>query len=113
MTIQTGAKLIFVIALVWPLVCLWIGHRASKVNLWDCVTIKAKDGAVYTDPKKVTYMGGFVVMATAFAYFTVVDQLTDWYAAIFVSAFIIGKWLGDREQRLGRSADAPKAAAGT
>lgn len=99
----TAAKIIYVLVLLWLVGCIWRGHRDKHINLWHCITITAKDGKTYTDPKKVAYIGAFVVMAVAFAYLAVVDQLTDWFCATFVSAFVLGKWLGDREQRLSSS----------
>src|SRR5688572_14698314 len=97
LTFDLAAKVLYVCVLLWLVVCLYAGHRDRKLNLWDCVTHTAKDNKTYTDPKRLAYIGAFAVMSVAFAYFAVRDILTDWFCGIYVSAFVLGKWLGDRE----------------
>lgn len=93
------APWLYMLAMVWLCVCLYFGHRSGKINLWDCVTT-TKGDKTFTDSKKLAYIGTFVVMAIGFAFLALTDRLTEWYATIFVAAFITGKFLGDREQRL-------------
>lgn len=95
-------KVIYVLVLLWMVACLGWGHHSGKINLWDCITTTAKSGKTFTDPKKLAYTGAFAVMAVGFAYQVIADKLTEWFCFIFVSAFVVGKWLGDREQRLGQ-----------
>lgn len=105
------APWVYIGTLVLCVICLGVGHRTKAINLWDCVTT-TKGGQVFTDPKKLAYIGAFVLMGTAFAYLALLDRLTEWYAGAFVSAFVIGKWLGDREQRLNRAIEVQKPAGG-
>lgn len=97
-------QIVYVGVLVWVCICLAIGHLGKKIDLWSAITTSKKldDGTVKTivDPKKLAYIGAFVIMAVTFAYWGLINRLSEWYATIFVAAFVLGKWLGDREQRL-------------
>jgi hypothetical protein len=96
---STYAQWIYVAVFLWCCICLLVGHRAGKINLWDCITT-TKDSRTFTDAKKLAYIGAFVVMSVTFAYWGMVDRLTEWYALLYVGAWVTGKFLGDREQRL-------------
>lgn len=103
--VKQAAPWIFILVLLWCCVCLGYGHRAGKINLWDLITTSKRlvDGAEsrsFTDPKKLAYVGAFVVMTVGYAYLCLLDRLSEWYAVAYVGAFVLGKWLGDREQRL-------------
>ena len=84
------------------IVCLYRGHRSKDVNLWDVITSTDKTGKVRTDARKLFEAGAFTVMTIAFSYQAILGKLTEWYAAIYVGAFVTAKWLRDREQRLSR-----------
>lgn len=98
-TAAAFAPWLYMFVLLWVCLCLGAGHHRGKINLWDTITT-TKSGRTFTDAKKLAYIGSFVVMATGFAYLAMVDKLTEWYAMIFVAAWVTGKFLGDREQRL-------------
>ena len=100
----TVAAWIYIGTLLWPLVCLTYLHAKGKVDLLTSITT-TKDGKTYVDPKKLTYVGAFAVAATAFAYLAVTDRFTEWYVGLFLAAFVTGKILGDREQRLSKAAE--------
>jgi len=101
------AAWIYLATLLWPLACLTWLHVKGKVDLMSSITI-SKDGKTYVDGKKLAYVGAFAVAATAFAYLAVTDRFTEWYASLFLAAFVGGKWLGDREQRLSKQAEQAK-----
>ena len=94
------------VIVVW---CLYRGQRSGKIDLWDTVRATGKDGKTFTDSRKMFEVGAFVVMTTAFAYWAIIDRLSEAYAAIYVGAFVAARSLRDREQRLNRMLDkAPK-----
>lgn len=102
---ETAAAWIYIVTLLWPLVCLTWLHVNGRIDLLTSITT-SKDGKTYVDPKKLTYVGAFAVAATAFAYLAVTDRFTEWYVGLFLAAFVTGKILGDREQRLSKAAEA-------
>lgn len=85
--------------LLWVCCCLGYGHHNKLIDLWTLITT-TKGDKTYVDGKKLAYVGSFVVMSITFAYWGLIDKLTEWYAALYVAAWVAGKWLGDREQRL-------------
>ncbi len=97
-----AASIIYLLVLIWPLLCLTYLHWRGKVNLISAI-LTTKDGKEIVDNRKLCYIGTFAVMATAFAYLALTDRFTEWYALIFVGTFVTGKALGDREQRLNRA----------
>lgn len=97
---KDAATWLYIAVLVWIVLCLGHGHRTGKVNLWDLVTATARDGATRTDGRKLYECGAFLVMTVAFAYWAVIDRLTEWYAAIYVAAFVAARSMRDREKRL-------------
>lgn len=99
MTAANIAPWVYLLVLLWVIFCLAHGHRAGRIDLWTLITT-TKNEKTYVDGKKFAYIGAFVIMAITFAYWGMIDKLTEWYAALFVGAFVVGKWLGDREQRL-------------
>ena len=103
----TTADWIYVAALLWPLLCLAYLHAKGRIDLISCITV-TKDGKTFVDGKKLSYVGTFAVMATGFAYLLLAGKLTEWYAGLFAGSFILGKFLGDREQRLQKAIDVPK-----
>ena len=99
------ADYIYVLTLIIVVLCLYRGQRTGKIDLWDCVRSTSKEGKVFTDPRKLFEAGAFVVMTVGFAYLVVQDKLTEFYAAIYITAFVAAKSLRDREQRLNRIID--------
>lgn len=102
---ETVAPWIYMIVLLWCIFCLGYGHHRRKINLWDCVTTTkvdqlTKEAKTFTDPKKLAYIGAFVVMSVTFAYWGLIDRLSEWYALLYATTWVAGKALGDREQRL-------------
>ncbi len=96
------APWLYIVVLMALVMCLGRGHRTGKINLWDLVTSTAKNGDIHTDGRKLFETGAFVLMATAFAYWALIDRLTEWYALLFVGSFVTARALRDREQRLNR-----------
>jgi len=95
------ADWLYLLVLMTAVLCLWRGHRAQRIDLWD--TIRTKKGEVtYTDPRKLFEVGAFVVMSCGFSYMVIQGKLTEWYAGIYVTAFVAARYLRDREQRLNR-----------
>lgn len=103
------ATWIYIGALLWLVVCLGFGHRMGKVNLWELVTATAKDGKVRTDGRKLYECGAFLVMTLAFAYWAVIDRLTEWYALLYVGAWVAARSMRDREKRLNTKPDDTEA----
>lgn len=93
------AAWIYVGALCWPLACLSYWHATGKIDLLTTITT-TKDARTFVDGKKLAYIGAFAASTIAFAYLAVTERFTEWYAMLYLSAFVAGKWLGDREQRL-------------
>ena len=110
--ILTLAPWLYILVLVCLVVCLGRGHRAGKINLWDLVTATNDEGKVHTDGRKLFEAGAFAIMATAFAYWALIDRLTEWYALLFVSSFVVARAWRDREQRLNKQIDKAPAGAG-
>lgn len=103
-----AADWLFVFVLSWALFCLALGHRRDKVDLWQCVTTRKKiDGnwVLVTDPAKLFETGAFVVMTVGFVHMTIQGKLTEWYAAIYVGAWVANRFRRDREQRLNKVID--------
>lgn len=103
------AAWIYVSALIWPLLCLTYLHARGRIDLLSSVTT-TKDGKEYVDGKKLAYIGAFAAMTIAFAYLAVTDRFSEWYVMVYATAFVGGKWLGDREQRLQKAIDVQKTA---
>ena len=97
-----AADYIYVLTLLVVVACLYRGQRDKHINLWDCVTATDKTGVRRTDSRKLWEAGAFVVMTVAFAYLIVQNRMTEWYAFIYVAAFVAARSLRDREQRLNR-----------
>jgi len=89
-----------VLVLLFIVWCLYRGHRAGHINLWEVVTATDKRGITRTDSRKMFEAGAFVVMTIGFAYLVVQGKLTEVYAAIYVGAWVTARYLRDREQRL-------------
>ena len=101
-----AAYIVTLLVVVW---CLYRGHRAGKIDLWD--TVRAgRDGKVFTDPTKLFLAGAFVVMTVGFSYLTLIDKMSEFYAGLYLATFAGAKWARDREQRLNRQLDAGKPA---
>ena len=99
------ADYIYILTLLIVILCLYRGHRGGDINLWDCVRTTTKDGKLITDARKLWEAGAFVVMTVGFAYLVVQGRLTEFYAGIYVAAFVAARSLRDREQRLNRVLD--------
>lgn len=104
------AAWLYVAILLWLVCCLGYGHHTGKVNLWELVTATDRHGVDRTDSRKLFETGAFLIMTTAFAYWALIDKLTEAFAAIYVGAFVTARYLRDREQRMNRVIDISKAA---
>lgn len=103
------ADYIYVLMLLVVVLCLYRGHRGKHINLWECVTSTDKKGITRTDSRKLWEAGAFVVMTIGFAYLVVQDKLTEFYALIYVGAWVTARTMRDREQRLTKMMEmAPK-----
>lgn len=100
-----AADYIYILILCVVVLCMYRGQRQGHINLWDCVTTTAKDGTTRTDARKFMEVGAFVVMTVGFSYLVVQDKLTEFYAAIYISAFVAARSMRDREQRLNKIID--------
>lgn len=101
------AAVIYVVVLFWPLACLTYLHAKGRIDLLTSITA-TKDGRTYVDGKRLAYVGAFAASTIAFAYLAVTDRFTEWFVGLYLSAFVAGKWLGDREQRLQKANEVPK-----
>lgn len=104
---EHAASWIYIVTLLWPLVCLTYWHAKGRIDLLTAITT-TKDGNTYVDGKKLAYVGAFAVMAIAFAYLAVTDRFTEWYAMLFAAYAAGGKIMGDREQRLSKASETKK-----
>lgn len=107
---ETTATWIYVAVLCWPLLCLTYLHARGRIDLLTAITT-TKDGQTYVDGKKLAYVGAFAAATIAFAYLAVTDRFSEWYVTVYLTAFVVGKWLGDREQRMQKAIDVQKPAA--
>lgn len=92
LTNRTGEQVaagVYVFALIWCCACLYHGHRTGKINLWDTVTSTDRTGAVRTDAKRLYLAGAFVVMTATLALLAVISKLSEWYAFLYVGAFVV------------------------
>lgn len=94
------ADWVYLATLTWVVVCLALGHRQGKINLWELVTAVDRAGIDRTDGRKFYECGAFVVMTVGFSHMVLQGKLTEWYAGIYVAAFVTARWLRDREKRL-------------
>lgn len=104
------AAWVYIVTLIWPLVCLTYWHVRGRIDLFSAITT-TKGDKTFVDGKKLAFVGAFAVGATAFAYLAVTDRFTEWYASLFFLFCAGGKYLGDREQRLQKAIDAQTPAA--
>jgi len=98
----------YILMLLVVLVCLYRGHRAGYVNLWELVTATDKAGKTRTDARKFYECGAFVVATVAFSYLVIMGKLTEAYLAVYIGAFVTARIFRDREQRLNRMLDKPE-----
>lgn len=98
------ADWIYLAALLWPLLCLTYLHARGRIDLLTTITT-TKDGQTFVDQKKLAYVGAFAASTIAFAYLAVTDRFSEWFVYAYLTAFVAGKWLGDREQRLNKELD--------
>ena len=89
----------YVATLLVVVFCLWRGHRSGKIDLWDCIRA-GRDDKVFTDPRKLFEAGAFTVMTVTFCYLSVLDKMSEAYAALYVGAWVVARSMRDREQRL-------------
>lgn len=95
------AATVYILAIIVVVACLHRGHRNGHIDLWDTVRT-SKDGKTFTDPRKLFEAGVFAIMTITFAYLGLLDKMSEWYAAIYVSAFVTARVMRDREQRLNK-----------
>lgn len=69
---------------------------------WDYITSTGKDGTVRFDPRKTWEAGAFLVSTGAFGWLAYLDKLTEWFFVGYMAAWIGGRFLRDREQRLSK-----------
>lgn len=98
------AAWIYIGTLLMLVLCLARGHRLNEINLWDMVRV-AKDGKTFTDARKLFEVGSFAVSAVTFAYWAVIDRLSEWYVLLFMATWTGARYLRDREQRLNKGMD--------
>ncbi len=101
----------YVLALGVVLLVLVIGHLRGKINMWELVTSTDKTGIMRTDPRKMFECGAFVVMTIAFSYLTIVGKMTEFYATIYVGAFVAARTLRDFAQLKDKALEMTKEAA--
>ena len=99
------ADYIYVFTLLIIVLCMYRGHRQARINLWEVVTATDKEGKTRTDSRKMFEAGAFTVMTISFAYLVVQDKLTEFYAAIYVGAFVTARIFRDRAQIADRALD--------
>ena len=99
------ADAIYVVVLLIVVACLWRGQHKGKIDLWDLVTATGKQGTVRTDARKLFEVGAFVVMTVGFSYLLLIGRMSEFYAGIYVGAFVGARYLRDREQRLNKQMD--------
>lgn len=100
----TFADLVYFVMLAIVVVCIGIGHRSGRIDLWDCVRT-TKGDKVFTDPRKLYECGAFVVSTVGFSYLLIVNKMTEFYLATYIGAFVAARSLRDREQRLHKAMD--------
>lgn len=102
---MTWPQGVYVCALLVLVACLYRGHRAGKIDLWELVTATDKSGRTRTDSRKLFECGAFLVMSIAFSYLAMLDKLSEAYLFIYAGSWVTARIMRDREQRLNRKID--------
>jgi hypothetical protein len=105
MSVEHIVAAFYFIALLLAALCLARAHRESKINLWDMVTATDRAGKERTDGRKMFETGAFFVMTLTFAVLTVTAKLTEWYALIYVGAWVTARIFRDKAQMQQRLTD--------
>lgn len=92
--------LLFLIICIW---CLYRGHRAKSINLWEVVTTSDRYGNNRTDALKLFQAGAFSVMTAGFAYQLMTFRLDQVYVGVYVGVIFGARAFGLREKRLNRA----------
>lgn len=100
----------YVAALLVVVLVLVVGHLRHKINLWELVTATDKTGVLRTDSRKMFECGAFVVMTVAFSYLVIVGKMTEFYATIYVAAFVAARTLRDLAQLKDKALEMTKEA---
>jgi hypothetical protein len=86
---------------------LWkVNQDPKRPNLLDVLTSTDRKGKPRFDSRKCFEAGAFCVSTWAFVYLTLSRQLTEWFFAGYIAAWVVARTMRDREQRLAGNANA-------
>ena len=95
---EAAAKIIYVLVLLWLILCLGWGNKTGRIDLWELATVTDKHGKVRTDNSKLYETGAFLVMTLTFCFLGVLDKLSEWYALIYVSAWVASRAMARKDK---------------
>jgi hypothetical protein len=82
-------------------ISLWkVNRDPNGPDLLDILTATDRGGHVRFDPRKCFEAGAFVASTWSFVYLTLSHQLTEWFLAAYLGAWVFARTMRDREQRL-------------
>jgi len=94
-----GAVMVVLVAIA--AISLWRVQRdPKKPDLLDLLTSTDKAGKVRFDSRKCFEAGAFATSTWAFVHLTLTHQLTEWFLAAYIGAWVFARTMRDREQRL-------------
>jgi cytochrome oxidase assembly protein ShyY1 len=94
-----GAVMVVLVAIA--AIGLWRVQRdPKKPDLLDLLTSTDKTGKVRFDSRKCFEAGAFATSTWAFVHLTLTHQLTEWFLAAYIGAWVFARTMRDREKRL-------------
>jgi hypothetical protein len=98
-SLAMGAVMVALVAIA--AISLWLVQRDPKQpDLLDLLTSTDKTGKLRFDSRKCFEAGAFATSTWAFVHLTLTHQLTEWFLAAYIGAWVFARTMRDREQRL-------------
>jgi len=112
MSIQFDVRLAMGIALILGVLLMGFSlfhlHKDPKQpSLADLITATDRSGTVRMDARKLFECGAFCASTWAFVFIVVDGKLTEWFFTGYMGAWVLARFLRDREQRLSTAKATP------
>jgi hypothetical protein len=105
-TATIGMGVVMVVLVAIAAISLWSVQRDPKrPDLLDLLTSTDKAGRVRFDSRKCFEAGAFATSTWAFVHLTLTHQLTEWFLAAYIGAWVFARTMRDREQRLAQTTE--------
>lgn len=69
-------------------IALWISHRSNRYKEFQLIDLITNSAGIASRPAMME-LAAFVLMSWAFIVFVVRGTLSEWYAGLFVGAFVL------------------------